>query len=1340
LLILNAQELRKATYEEVKELAEKGVELAKKCTADESSDNQCSESLSLIFGHLMCHDNALIEKYGYTACCAKEGAEEEECFHALKNEAVIPVYQHPPAEEACKQYHDNKVEEKHHFEYEVARRNPSANVAAIHAAADRHEHALEECCKAEDKDACIHEKAPANKILLKRDIAAQQVACHILKHSKDEMHTLKLANLAQKFPKATAHDLEELAKDIVHAHEECCKGHEVECLLARGDMIAHVCDHQEKYSTKVHDCCEKPWLDRADCLINVENDEKPADLSATVPEFLDKSACQKHAENKQDHQDRLLTSYTKKAPQLEGEELLKYTKGFVGVANRCCNLDEGHKLKCAEENTGLVLGSICARHDDHNINKQVCKCCSGHYDDLRECFGGLGVDPEYHAPAFNADLFHLDEGICTDAPEEAQRKKQTLLINMIKTKPDITEEQLVSAIVDFQGLVTNCCEAENHKVCFDTELSQETKIKTIKQAYELTGEDFFDVLLILNAQQVQQASYEEIKKLADNGVELAKKCTTDESSDKQCSDSLSSTVGIPLEQNIAIQKVACHILKHSKAEMYAMKLANLAQKFPKAENSDLEILARDIVLSHDKCCNGHEVECLLAREEMLKKHVAENLEVVKKNCDAHSKLGDYFFQNGLLTVYTMKAPQLEAEELLMYTRGFVRVANKCCNLDEGHKLKCAEENMGLVLGSICLQHNDYNINKQVGKCCTGPYDDLRECFGGLGVDPEYHAPAFNADLFHLDEGICTDAPEEAQRKKQTLLINMIKTKPDISEEQLVSAIVDFQGLVTNCCEADNHKACFDTETLDVATYDEVEKMVHEIMELAKKCTPDELADPACRKPLVAPIKLQLTESSSLQEHICSIQKTFGKRMVTKLVLYEISRRYPEFSSQSLLRIDEVYEAALEKCCKLDNPTACLAQRTARVLGAICQRHEEHYINKQVGQCCSDSYALRQQCFTDLGVDQEYAPAPFDPDSYTFPAELCSSNPEDQERNNQMAQGSLHHSPPPSYPHNNDPVSVYALYSQILQKATLQDVTKLRDNIVALAEKCAADEQSDLACVKPLVPDISQQLQTTLAVQINRCGVLKTYGEPTVKALKIIKLAPKFLKADLATASKIGTDAAHTYAECCRGDTLQCFLDGEEQLEKLIADSKAVVTAACTRHSKLGNYAFQNMLLTRYTKKAPQLEFADLHEYTKQLTSIADKCCNQDDGYRLKCSEGNVDIVLGAICQQHAVYYINRQISRCCSGSYPFRRECFSGLGTDPDYFPVPFNPELFTFHEDLCLANPEEQQTMKQMFLVFLVKHKLSITDEQLLNVNVKFTGMVAKCCDANNHEECFSV
>uniref|UniRef100_A0A8D2J2V8 Albumin domain-containing protein n=1 Tax=Varanus komodoensis TaxID=61221 RepID=A0A8D2J2V8_VARKO len=215
-----------------------------------------------------------------------------------------------------------------------------------------------------------------------------------------------------------------------------------------------------------------------------------------------------------------------------------------------------------------------------------------------------------------------------------------------------------------------------------------------------------------------------------------------------------------------------------------------------------------------------------------------------------------------------------------------------------------------------------------------------------------------------------------------------------------------------------------------------------------------------------PANLPLATTEYINKTACSLYADTQDLYLAQ-VLYEISRRYPEFSSQSLLRIDEVYEAALEKCCKLDNPTACLAQRvcciltswpdhallkmtcnfqkilinyffqnlllvsftkkapqlsfeelyqytkqlthiaskccpeTARVLGAICQRHEEHYINKQVGQCCSDSYALRQQCFTDLGVDQEYAPAPFDPDSYTFPAELCSSNPEDQERNNQI---------------------------------------------------------------------------------------------------------------------------------------------------------------------------------------------------------------------------------------------------------------------------------------------------------------------------------------------------
>ncbi|XP_044300604.1 alpha-fetoprotein-like [Varanus komodoensis] len=549
LLILNAQQVQQASYEEIKKLADNGVELAKKCTTDESSDKQCSDSLTDVFCAEICHEQALIEKYGFTQCCAKEGAEEEECFHAHKNgsEGAVPPIDPQPHEVLCKEFHDNKAETMHHFEYEVARRRPFANVAEIHAAAHRHVHLMEECCKAEDKDACFYEKSSTVGIPLEQNIAIQKVACHILKHSKAEMYAMKLANLAQKFPKAENSDLEILARDIVLSHDKCCNGHEVECLLARGNMVAHVCSHQEKFSSKVHHCCEKPWLERVNCFIKIENDEKPADLSPTVREFIEgKKPCQDYADSTVDHLDNFIYEYARRHPEFSGQLITRTAKGYKRLLERCCAME-------------------------------------------------------------------------------------------------------------------------------------------------------------------------------------------------------------------------------------------------------------------------HPETCLPEGEEMLKKHVAENLEVVKKNCDAHSKLGDYFFQNGLLTVYTMKAPQLEAEELLMYTRGFVRVANKCCNLDEGHKLKCAEENMGLVLGSICLQHNDYNINKQVGKCCTGPYDDLRECFGGLGVDPEYHAPAFNADLFHLDEGICTDAPEEAQRKKQTLLINMIKTKPDISEEQLVSAIVDFQGLVTNCCEADNHKACFDTE-------------------------------------------------------------------------------------------------------------------------------------------------------------------------------------------------------------------------------------------------------------------------------------------------------------------------------------------------------------------------------------------------------------------------------------------------------------------------------------------------------------------------------------------------
>uniref|UniRef100_A0A8D2J4E9 Albumin domain-containing protein n=1 Tax=Varanus komodoensis TaxID=61221 RepID=A0A8D2J4E9_VARKO len=456
-----------------------------------------------VFCAEICHEQALIEKYGFTQCCAKEGAEEEECFHAHKNgsEGAVPPIDPQPHEVLCKDAVLLSFLKNYASPLIYTNCGTQTNLVIF--------------------------------LGLGKNLES------VLGYFSYFLSFLcrKLANLAQKFPKAENSDLEILARDIVLSHDKCCNGHEVECLLARGNMVAHVCSHQEKFSSKVHHCCEKPWLERVNCFIKIENDEKPADLSPTVREFIEgKKPCQDYADSTVDHLDnfiyeyarrhpefsgqlitrtakgykrllerccamehpetclpegvhffpsshhgdrwnllvhcfcRLLTVYTMKAPQLEAEELLMYTRGFVRVANKCCNLDEGHKLKCAEENMGLVLGSICLQHNDYNINKQVGKCCTGPYDDLRECFGGLGVDPEYHAPAFNADLFHLDEGICTDAPEEAQRKKQTLLINMIKTKPDISEEQLVSAIVDFQGLVTNCCEADNHKACFDTEV------------------------------------------------------------------------------------------------------------------------------------------------------------------------------------------------------------------------------------------------------------------------------------------------------------------------------------------------------------------------------------------------------------------------------------------------------------------------------------------------------------------------------------------------------------------------------------------------------------------------------------------------------------------------------------------------------------------------------------------------------------------------------------------------------------------------------------------------------------------------------------------------------
>lgn len=60
-----------------------------------------------------------------------------------------------------------------------------------------------------------------------------------------------------------------------------------------------MCENQATISSKLQACCDKPVLQKSQCLTEVEHDNIPADLPSIAADFVeDKEVCKNYAEAK----------------------------------------------------------------------------------------------------------------------------------------------------------------------------------------------------------------------------------------------------------------------------------------------------------------------------------------------------------------------------------------------------------------------------------------------------------------------------------------------------------------------------------------------------------------------------------------------------------------------------------------------------------------------------------------------------------------------------------------------------------------------------------------------------------------------------------------------------------------------------------------------------------------------------------------------------------------------------------------------------------------------------------------------------------------------------------
>ncbi|XP_042727630.1 alpha-fetoprotein [Lagopus leucura] len=548
-MIMFAQYVQGNTFGQVVKMAEAVTDFAKRCTDVDRDNPNCQKPLDRIFLNTICQEDNLP---GFTDCCAKKDPERNDCFLSLKNSSkgFISPFERPNAEAACKNYSEHRHSLPGYFIYEVSRRHPFLYAPTILSVAIHYDEMMKDCCRStEDSthnlEECFRRQAPKVVKPIREDGLRQEHTCGILKKFGERtIKALKLVQISQKFPKADFFTVTKLVSDIANMHKDCCRGDMLECMRDREEILHYVCTNQDIISSKIKKCCEKPLLQRTECIVNAENDDKPANLSPQVREFIeDKGICERFAQEKDTHlarflyeysrrhpefsaqmllrigkgyedlldeccktgspdnccsrgeeelkkhiyetesvmktscdiykekgdyyfQNELLLSFTKKMPQLTSAELIKFTKQMTTIGSKCCQLSQDKLLPCAEENLDLVLGEICRRHLTNPINPAVCHCCSSSYALRRPCMGKLEIDEHYVPLSLTPDLFTFHEDLCTTEEEKLQHKKQEMLINLIKYKPQITQEQLTSITVAFTAMREQCCKEENREACF----------------------------------------------------------------------------------------------------------------------------------------------------------------------------------------------------------------------------------------------------------------------------------------------------------------------------------------------------------------------------------------------------------------------------------------------------------------------------------------------------------------------------------------------------------------------------------------------------------------------------------------------------------------------------------------------------------------------------------------------------------------------------------------------------------------------------------------------------------------------------------------------------------
>ncbi|XP_069486270.1 serum albumin-like [Ambystoma mexicanum] len=342
-IIMFSQYLQKCSYEKQVERVKAITELAEKCSMGILTA-ECGKPLRVVALNEMCKTPLDGEKYpAHAECCAKPDPDRNICFLSHKIiDGLLPFKKLEP-EHVCTSYKEDRFTFMGNYLHEVVRRHPFLSSLGALSLAGQFEKMAVDCCNEfADTMQCFTEKMPAHVGELQEISHIQSHNCHILYTNGEKVfEDIKIIQMSQKFPKASFENILMIAAYLVDLHQDCCNGDMMGCLIDRMELNSKMCKNQDALSSKLKQCCAKNAPECSECIIKIENDDMPAELSLQVHEFIDHpDVCKQFVDQKSVHVRRFSYEYSRRHPEFSVQLLKRICDGYQESLTQCCQEED----------------------------------------------------------------------------------------------------------------------------------------------------------------------------------------------------------------------------------------------------------------------------------------------------------------------------------------------------------------------------------------------------------------------------------------------------------------------------------------------------------------------------------------------------------------------------------------------------------------------------------------------------------------------------------------------------------------------------------------------------------------------------------------------------------------------------------------------------------------------------------------------------------------------------------------------------------------------------------------------------------------------------------------